>query len=128
MHKITNPTIVLLHPAQWLLSCSISTVYRAICSQTRKPVIIKAYQLQKMVEKNFLRLEREIRLMKLLIEDGSVVQLYNVFQEGNYKYLIMEMCKGGDLFKAMLLRGGQMEESWVCREVNLACVPCFLWR
>ena len=88
-----------------------------MCCQTRKPVIIKAYQLQKMKEKNFLRMDREIRLMNLLVDDEAIVQLYNVFEEGNYRYLIMEMCKGGDLFKAMLLRGGKMDEAWVCKEV-----------
>lgn len=100
------------------LCCSISTVYRATCSITKWPLIIKAYQKSKMKEKNFLRMEREIRLMRLLEEDDSVVQLYNVFEDASFKYLVMEMCKGGDLFKAMLLRGGKMDEQWACAEVQ----------
>jgi len=57
--------------------CSISTVYRAVCGLTRKPVIIKAYQKSKMKEKNFLRMEREIKLMRQLEDDASVVQVSN---------------------------------------------------
>ena len=100
--------------------CSISTVYRATCSLTKAPVIIKAYQKAKMKEKNFLRMEREIRLMRLLEGEAAIVQLYNVFEDTGFKYLIMETCKGGDLFKAMLLRGGKMDERWVCNEVSAA--------
>lgn len=89
-----------------------------MCSITKAQVIIKAYQKAKMKEKNFLRMEREIRLMRLLDGDPSIVRLYNVFEDSSYKYLIMEVCKGGDLFKAMLLRGGRMEEQWACNEVR----------
>lgn len=64
-------------------------------------------------------MDREIRLMKLLEGDPSIVQLYTVFEDNIYKYLVMEVCKGGDLFKAMLLRGGKMDEHWVCSEVQL---------
>ena len=98
-------------------ACSISTVYRAVCSLSKRPVIIKAYQKSKMKEKNVLRMDREIRLMRQLDGEPSIVQLYNVFEDTGFKYLIMEVCKGGDLFKAMLLRGGRMDEQWVCCEV-----------
>lgn len=33
-------------------------------------------------------------------------------------YLVMELCEGGDLFKAMLLRGGTLDEHYVCVEVG----------
>ena len=49
--------------------------------------------------------------------DG-LVQLYSVFEEETHKHLIMEFCKGGDLFKLLLLRGGTLEEHWVCMEVG----------
>ena len=46
------------------------------------------------------------------------MQLYSVFEEDTHKHLIMEFCKGGDLFKLLLLRGGTLEEHWVCMEVG----------
>lgn len=101
----------------WSL-CSISTVYRASCALTQCPVIIKAYQKALMKEKHFLRQEREVRVMRLLQGDESVVQLYNVFEDSACTYLVMEMCKGGDLFKAMLLRGGKVDEQWACTKVS----------
>eukprot|EP00891_Asterochloris_glomerata_P009746 jgi/Astpho2/9746/gw1.00149.147.1_t len=69
-----------------------------------------------MKQKNFLRMEREIKLMNMLGGDG-LVQLYSVFEEDTHKHLIMEFCKGGDLFKLLLLRGGTLEEHWVCMEI-----------
>lgn len=58
--------------------------------------------------------------MKQLDGDDSIVQLYNIFEDIGFKYLIMEVCKGGDLFKAMLLRGGKMDEHWTCNEVSFS--------
>lgn len=95
---------------------SISTVYKALCIATRQAVIIKSYEKAKMKQKNFLRMEREIKLMNMLGGDG-LVQLYSVFEEDTHKHLIMEFCKGGDLFKLLLLRGGTLEEHWVCMEI-----------
>ena len=46
------------------------------------------------------------------------MQLYSVFEEDTHKHLIME---GGDLFKLLLLRGGTLEEHWVCMEVRGPC-------
>ena len=56
--------------------------------------------------------------MRQLDGDESIVQLYTIFEDTAFKYLIMEVCKGGDLFKAMLLRGGKMDEHWTCNEVS----------
>ncbi len=33
-------------------------------------------------------------------------------------YLAMEYCEGGDLFKTMLMKGGLLDEYWVCVEVS----------
>lgn len=35
---------------------------------------------------------------------------------------IMEHCKGGDLFKVLMMKGGTLDEAWVCREVYLTLV------
>jgi hypothetical protein len=31
---------------------------------------------------------------------------------------IMEYCKGGDLFKNLMMKGGTLDEAWVCTEVR----------
>lgn len=99
-----------------LVYCSISTVYKALCTISKETVIIKAYEKAKMKTKNFLRMEREIKLMQCLVGEG-LAQLYGVFEDGTHKTLVMEYCKGGDLFKLLLLKGGCLDEHWVCVEV-----------
>ncbi|KAK9844364.1 hypothetical protein WJX74_001365 [Apatococcus lobatus] len=95
---------------------SISTVYKAVCIENQQTVIIKIYDKGKMKLKNTLRMEREIRLMKMLTGPG-MVSLYGVFEDDARKSLVMEYCSGGDLFKYLLLRGGHLDEHWVCTEV-----------
>lgn len=97
--------------------CSISIVYKALCTLSRDTVIIKAYEKGKMKTKNFLRMEREIKLMKCLVGEG-LAQLYGVFEDSTHKTLVMEYCKGGDLFKLLLLKGGTLDEHWVCVEAS----------
>ena len=97
--------------------CSISTVYKAVCIENQQTVIIKIYDKGKMKLKNTLRMEREIRLMKTLTGPG-MVSLYGVFEDDARKSLVMEYCSGGDLFKYLLLRGGHLDEHWVCTEVT----------
>ena len=93
-------------------------MYKALCSKSKETVIIKAYEKSKMKTKNFLRMEREIKLMRCLVSEG-LAQLYGVFEDPTHKTLVMEYCKGGDLFKLLLLKGGSLDEHWVCIEVCL---------
>ena len=62
-------------------------------------------------------MEREIRLMRMLTGEG-MVSLFGVFEDDARKSLVMEYCSGGDLFKYLLLRGGHLDEHWVCTEVS----------
>ena len=41
------------------------------------------------------------------------VELYAVINDTTHVYLIMEYCRGGDLFKQLMLKGGCLEEAWV---------------
>lgn len=49
-----------------------------------------------------------------------VAELYSTFEDKNNIYLIMELCEGGDLFKAMLKHGGRLDEHHTCVEVHSA--------
>lgn len=63
-------------------------MYRAVCSITQASVIIKAYEKAKMKAKNVSRMEREIRLMRLLGGGDGLVDLYAVLEDANFKYLV----------------------------------------
>ena len=49
-------------------------MYKALCIATRQAVIIKSYEKAKMKQKNFLRMEREIKLMNMLGEAQAAWQ------------------------------------------------------
>ena len=77
------------HPDQIAtLLRSISTVYRGVCSATHVHVIIKAYEKAKMKPKNFARMEREVRLMRLLGGGNGLVELLAVFEDAVCTYLV----------------------------------------
>jgi serine/threonine protein kinase len=63
-------------------------VYRGVCSVTHVPVIIKAYEKAKMKPKNFTRMDREVRLMRLLGGGNGLVELLAVFEDSICTYLV----------------------------------------
>ncbi|KAK9832049.1 hypothetical protein WJX81_002111 [Elliptochloris bilobata] len=46
-------------------------------------------------------------------DEGGQVELYAVIDDNSHIYLVMEYCRGGDLFKQLAARGGCLEEAWV---------------
>lgn len=63
-------------------------MYKAVCTASQTPVIIKAYDKSKMKPKNFARVEREIRLMMHLGGGDGLVELFSVFEDLAHKYLV----------------------------------------
>ena len=63
-------------------------MYKAICTASQTPVIIKAYDKSKMKPKNLARVEREICLMQQLGGGSGVVELYCVFEDSAHRYLV----------------------------------------
>ena len=39
---------------------------------------------------------------------------------------VMEHCRGGDLFKQLMMKGGTLDEAWVCTEVCQPCITIFV--
>lgn len=70
-----------------------------------------------MQEKHFHKLEREIRAM-VVMNGPFIAELYGYYIDEESINLVMEYCEGGDLFKAMLLHGGKLDEHYVCVEVR----------
>ena len=70
-----------------------------------------------MQPKHYHKLQREIRAM-VAMNGPYVAELYSTFEDKQNIYLIMELCEGGDLFKAMLKHGGRLDEHHTCVEVR----------
>lgn len=100
-------------------SRSISTVYRALCTTSSQKVVIKTYHKQKMQPKHHYKLQREVRIMQEL-RGRYVAELLDSFEDAENVYMILQYYSGGDLFKTMLVRGGVLDEHWVCVEVRLS--------
>ena len=71
---------------------------------TKEKVAIKILNKEKIAKETDLsKLEREIRILKLLRHD-NIVHLYNVIETNEYLYLIMEYIKGIELFDFINIR------------------------
>ena len=70
-------------------------------------------------------LEREIAVMKLL-EHENIVRLYDVWENSNELYLIMEYVKGGELFHYVEQRKGLPEDETIIifRQIISALLYC----
>lgn len=95
----------------------MSTVYKAVDRDSGHKVIVKAYHKKKMQPKHVHKLDREIAIMSSVSAHPCSTSLLGTFSDADNSYLVMEHCEGGDLFKAMLMAGGQLDEAWACVEV-----------
>merc|ERR1712061_351197 len=63
-------------------------------------------------------LKREIRVMKK-VDHPNLVMLYEIFEDENNIYLVLEMCAGGDLHKKLLKAGvfTEMQAATVMKQI-----------
>lgn len=75
------------------------------------------YHTHKMTPKQVHKLTREVEIQFLVKDCPYVCQLLAYFEDEKCKYLVLEDCAGGDLFKRLLKHGGNLTESRVCVDV-----------
>lgn len=117
VEKITYHSISQLSNLVEVYKGSISTVYRAKCVASGSRVVVKMYHKGKMTPKQLHKLQREIDIQTLVRDCPYVCQLLAHFEDDEKKYLVLEDCAGGDLFKRMLKQGGNLTEARVCTDV-----------
>jgi len=93
-----------------------SAIYLATCAATRNKVVLKVYAKRRLSARQKSELARELALLKRL-EGPYVVRLLGSFETDNDVVLVLEHCAGGDLFKAMIVRGLVADEQKACVEV-----------
>lgn len=64
---------------------------------------------------------REVSIMKQL-DHPNIVKLFEIFEDRNYIYMVMELCEGGELFDMLIDTGVFTEEKAykVVRQMLLA--------
>ncbi|CAM8935350.1 unnamed protein product [Rhodiola kirilowii] len=53
---------------------------------------------------------REVKILKALTGHDNLVQFHDVFEDQDNVYIVMELCKGGELLDRILSRGGKYSE------------------
>ncbi|KAK8486373.1 hypothetical protein V6N13_009300 [Hibiscus sabdariffa] len=54
---------------------------------------------------------REVEIMKHLPEHQNIITLKDTYEDDNAVHLIMELCKGGELFDSIITRGHYTERA-----------------
>ncbi|KAF7994963.1 hypothetical protein HCN44_004435 [Aphidius gifuensis] len=75
---------------------AFASVHRGTCPLTEKTVAIKMLLREKIIQSQTqLRVQSEIEIHSKL-KHKSIVELYTVYEDENYVYLVMEYCPGGN--------------------------------
>ncbi|KAJ4726735.1 CDPK-related protein kinase [Melia azedarach] len=53
---------------------------------------------------------REVKILKALCGHKHMIKFYDVFEDANNVYIVMELCEGGELLDRILSRGGRYPE------------------
>ncbi|KAF9597832.1 hypothetical protein IFM89_021917 [Coptis chinensis] len=53
---------------------------------------------------------REVKILRALSGHKNLVQFYDAYEDGDNVYVVMELCKGGELLDRILARGGKYSE------------------
>ena len=80
-----------------------------IDKKTGQKVAIKIMKKSNMDSSDLELVRTEIEILKIC-QHPNIIRLYNVFENVDYMYIIMEYCSGGDLFSYLENRGFRIPE------------------
>ena len=93
-----------------LVKCGIN-------KETKMPVAIKI-MAKKNMDKSDLELAKvEIDILKIS-QHPNIIKLYDIYENENYIYIIMEYCSGGDLLSYFEYHDYELPESKVCEIIH----------
>jgi serine/threonine protein kinase len=84
---------------------------------TRKKVAIKIINKQNILPRDYELLKSEIEILKVC-QHPNIIKMYDVIENTNYIYIIMDYCGGGDLFKYFTDRKYRLDEKRVCEIIH----------
>jgi tRNA A-37 threonylcarbamoyl transferase component Bud32 len=95
-----------------------------INKKTNKKVAIKIMSKQKMDNSDLELVRTEIEILKIC-QHPNIIQLYDVFENINYFYIIMEYCEGGDLFSYLEKRNFRLPEKMAAKFMHKMCAAVY---
>ena len=92
-------------------------VKSGINKETKKPVAIKIMAKKNMDKSDMELAKVEIDILKIS-QHPNIIKLYDVFENENYIYIIMEYCSGGDLLSYFEHYEYELPETKVCEIIH----------
>jgi hypothetical protein len=86
------------------------TIKVGIHKKTGKKVAVKIMKKKEMSMQDIVLQKREIEILKIC-QHPSIIRLLDVFENHDYIYIVMEYCRGGDLFTFLEKRDFTIPES-----------------
>ena len=95
-----------------------------INKQTGKKVAIKILTKKDMELDDLELVRTEVEILRVC-QHPNIIHLYEVFENVDYFYIIMEYCAGGDLFSYLEKRHFRLTEEKACRIIHKMCTALF---
>ena len=92
-------------------------VKAGINKETKKPVAIKIMAKKNMDKSDMELAKVEIDILKIS-QHPNIIKLYDVYENENYIYIIMENCSGGDLLSYFEYHEYELPEAKVCEIIH----------
>ena len=95
--------------------------------KTKEKVAIKIMNKKKMDTSDIELMRTEIEILKIC-QHPNIIRLYDIFENIDYIYIIMEYCPGGDLFSYLEKRKFRIPEERAAILMNKMCNAVFYFQ
>jgi Ca2+-binding EF-hand superfamily protein len=92
--------------------------------KTGQKVAIKIMSKKDMTNQDLELVRTEIEILKIC-QHPNIIELYEVFENVSYFYIIMEYCPGGDLFSYLEQRNFRLPEEQACKFMHKMCAAIY---
>ena len=99
-------------------------VYKGIHKSTDRVVAIKILNKQDMTTMDLELVKTEMDVLKIC-QHPYIIKLYDIHENEENIYLIMEYCQGSDLFTYIEKRGYKLEEKKACEIIHKLCAAVY---
>ena len=88
--------------------------------KTKKKYALKILSKKDMDSSDLELVRSEIEILKIC-QHPNIIKLYDIFENSDYFYIIMEYCSGGDLFSYIEKRNFKLPEKKACEIIFKLC-------